>query len=170
MHGIQRVIFLDPTPFYDRAAYLLDPFARQQKSLDFKVLWPKSTQVCSCGCGKQLPERRTRWATDSCNAYANQVDRIIRGDLAVVRRYLDLYYGKACAHCKRSDRQIYDEEIRHLPAHHHRRKINTLSVDHIIPVSQGGGGSWLSNFQFLCHNCHVIKTRQDNGQRVSLTT
>lgn len=33
-------------------------------------------------------------------------------------------------------------------------------ADHIIPVSEGGGGCGLSNYQTLCIRCHKIKTHK----------
>lgn len=38
---------------------------------------------------------------------------------------------------------------------------NLWHADHIIPVSQGGGESSLSNVQTLCVVCHQIKTKED---------
>lgn len=41
--------------------------------------------------------------------------------------------------------------------------VSPLKVDHIFPVKLGGGGGWLSNYQLLCHKCHVEKTNEDFG-------
>jgi len=97
---------------------------------------------CSCGCGAALVGRRRRWATNECTKFALGVWAIIDGQVGTFEYYVGKYNGKKCAGC-RSRRQ--------------------LKVDHIVPVKHGGGGCWLSNFQLLCHACHVIKTNKDFG-------
>jgi len=38
-----------------------------------------------------------------------------------------------------------------------------LEVDHIRPVARGGAMFDMGNLQTLCRDCHIDKTRVDNG-------
>ncbi|MDB5261873.1 MAG: endonuclease, partial [Adhaeribacter sp.] len=97
---------------------------------------------CSCGCGSALTGRRRRWSSDDCTKFATTVWAIIDGQAGVFEYYVAKYQGRKCAGCgSRRD----------------------LKVDHVMPVKHGGGGCWLSNFQLLCHPCHVNKTKIDFG-------
>ena len=40
-------------------------------------------------------------------------------------------------------------------------------VDHIIPISKGGDWFDGDNLQSLCHECHSLKTRADEGKAVN---
>lgn len=42
------------------------------------------------------------------------------------------------------------------------RSTDRVQVDHVTPVSQGGGHD-LENLQVLCHRHHMIKTAQEGG-------
>ncbi|RDC63951.1 HNH endonuclease [Adhaeribacter pallidiroseus] len=98
--------------------------------------------ICSCGCGQALWGRRKRWASDDCTAFALAIWAIIDGQVGKFEYFVTKYNSKKCAVCG---------SRRH------------LKVDHIVPVKHGGGGCWLSNYQLLCHSCHVIKTNKDFG-------
>ena len=37
-----------------------------------------------------------------------------------------------------------------------------LEVDHVVPLSQGGGND-LDNLQVMCRSCHRAKTQADQG-------
>ena len=39
---------------------------------------------------------------------------------------------------------------------------NEITLDHIVPTSQGGAAYDIDNMQTLCNKCHVEKTRQEN--------
>ncbi|QNF35851.1 HNH endonuclease [Adhaeribacter swui] len=97
---------------------------------------------CSCGCGAALLGRRKRWATDDCSQFALAVWAIIDGQVGKFEYFVAKYNGRKCAVC---------------------RSRRDLKVDHIVPVKHGGGGCWLSNYQLLCHSCHVQKTNKDFG-------
>lgn len=43
-----------------------------------------------------------------------------------------------------------------------------IKVDHVVPVKLGGGACWLSNYQLLCHDCHVGKTNTDFGWKAKI--
>lgn len=142
----QRVLFFDPAEIYSRLK--IEPFARHQlpEHIGMQLMFPKQeAKVCSCGCGKELTGRRTRWATDECAHFAVDVYRIIYGQPDVIKFYLKKYHGHKCK-CGR---------------------VRKMKVDHIVPVKHGGGGCWLSNYQFLCHACHVQKTNTDFGWKSS---
>lgn len=51
-----------------------------------------------------------------------------------------------------------------IPKHRAYRK-SLWDVDHIIPVSEGGGSCGLENLQTLCWKCHQEKTKQDAIRR-----
>ncbi|CAA9275093.1 MAG: hypothetical protein AVDCRST_MAG95-2977 [uncultured Adhaeribacter sp.] len=144
-----RVLFFDPAEIYRRLP--IDYFKRLQSQLVFKDMFPdRQTGFCSCGCGSALAGRRRRWATDDCAKFALAVWAIIDGQAGTFEYYVAKYKGRKCAVCG-SRRQ--------------------LKVDHIVPVKHGGGGCWLSNFQLMCHSCHVEKTNTDFGwkQKASKT-
>ena len=44
-------------------------------------------------------------------------------------------------------------------------KIDSLEVDHIIEIADGGPEFELSNLQTLCWNCHLLKTAKSNHDR-----
>ena len=137
----KRVLFFNPAEIYERTQ--VDVYRRIQNQLEFSILFPKKEgKLCACGCDALLSGRRTRWATNECARFAAEVWRIIDGQTPHIAAYLRRYYGYSCAACGVT---------------------NSLKVDHIIPVKHGGGGSWLNNFQLLCHSCHVIKTNSDFG-------
>lgn len=142
----KRILFFDPVGVYQNQP--VDVYKRVQGSLEFGKLFPSKTdKTCACGCGLPLSGRRTRWATKSCGAFAIAVWEIIDGRQAAIRKFVTLYNGGwKCAVCG-SKHQV--------------------RVDHIVPVKHGGGGCWLNNYQLLCHQCHVLKTKQDFGWKVS---
>lgn len=136
-----RVIFFDPAPVYQRLT--INPYSRLQAHLAFKDMFPdRKDGLCSCGCQAPLTGRRRRWASDDCSKFALAVWAIIDGQPGTFEYYVAKYNGRKCAVC---------------------RSRRDLKVDHIVPVKHGGGGCWLSNFQLLCHGCHVEKTNKDFG-------
>ena len=140
-----RVLFFDPKEIYGKVN--IQAHARRQvpENIGMQLMFPKPAEkICACGCGEPLQGRRTRWASDECASFAVDVYRIIYGQLDVVKFYLKKYYGYRCK-CGR---------------------VRKLKVDHIIPIKHGGGGCWLSNYQFLCHDCHVQKTNADFGWKM----
>ncbi len=136
-----RVIFFDPRLIYTRLS--IDCYRRNQTHLTFKDLFPDyQSGICSCGCGQALLGRRKRWVSDDCTEFALAIWAIIDGQVGKFEYFVTKYNGKKCAVCG---------SRRH------------LKVDHIVPVKHGGGGCWLSNYQLLCHSCHVTKTNKDFG-------
>ncbi|WP_218033540.1 HNH endonuclease [Adhaeribacter aerolatus] len=142
----ERVIFFDPQDIYTQVK--INAFRRIQSHLAFPDMFPdRKDGLCSCGCGIALTGRRRRWATNDCTKFATAVWAIIDGQVGTYEYYLGKYQGRKCAVC---------------------RSRRNLKVDHIIPVKYGGGGCWLSNFQLLCHACHVEKTNADFGWKQPL--
>lgn len=135
----KKVIFYDPSIFY--STHIINHFERFP-TVSITSIFPKNKGVCGCGCNAKLDGRRTRWATDDCMNFAQAVWAIISGQVQTISFYLRRYYGDKCFRCDCT---------------------TDLKVDHIIPVKHGGGGGWLSNYQFLCHSCHVKKTNEDFG-------
>ena len=137
----KRVLFLDPTEIYCRIS--IKPWLRVQTHLTFPEMFPvKADGTCACGCGVPLSGRRRRWATSDCTKFATTVFAIIDGQTKAISTFTKKYFGARCRVCG-------------------TRK--GLKADHVVPVKHGGGGCWLSNFQLLCHSCHVTKTNQDFG-------
>jgi 5-methylcytosine-specific restriction endonuclease McrA len=145
-----RVLFLDPKSIYDRIN--VNHFVRVQ-SISIADIFPLNENLCGCGCGSQVTGRRRRWAKDSCKYFAQAVWGIINGHSEIISSYLNLYNGSiACVKCGLTD--SYKEFKNGM-------SVNAIHKDHIIPVFKGGGGCWLSNYQYLCDACHKEKTKND---------
>ncbi len=148
----ERILFFDPTALYERIGHLIDPHKRHQ-SLGMETLFPKIEKFCACGCGKLAkqsdvfkedgitPTWQRKWHSDVCGAFASDVLSIINNYFGRPTFYIKLYNGHKCVGCSH---ETYD-----------------LELDHIIGVKQGGGGCWLSNYEFKCKKCHVSKTNKD---------
>ena len=133
-------ILFDPGYAYQNAFHLIDPYSRTQTGLNKGNLFPKLEKVCNCGCGNAAKY----WYKNHGNI-AWLVTSIIRGDTSIIRKLLYYYYGYVCSACG-------DDCT---------TKLAQLDADHIIPVKHGGGGSWLSNYVWLCKTCHNDKTNKD---------
>lgn len=145
-----KVLFLDPKPIYDRIK--VNHFSRIQ-SVSIGDMFPLNGNLCGCGCGAELTGRKRRWATDGCKYFAQAVWGIINGHSEIISSYLRLYNGTiACIECGLTD--SYKEYKNGLG-------VSAIHKDHIVPVFKGGGGCWLSNYQYLCDTCHKTKTKTD---------
>ncbi len=156
----KRVLAFDPSNVPN--LYTPKPFQRYQY-ISVLQLFPKVGNVCGCGCGVELTGRQRRWATEDCQSYAVAVWGIIAGRSDTIQRYMRKYHGWKCSLCGCEDKG------------HEMGANGTVSwikIDHIIPVKLGGGACWLSNYQLLCHECHVPKTNKDFNwrQRIELPT
>ena len=158
-----RIMFFDPTDIYKEIGNLVDPYSRRQPKVGMAHLFHNEGKICACGCGKELTGRKTRWATKECGDFASRIYFIITGDTQTIKFYLEKYYGNKCVRCNRTETQIFDEDVRELPKSNMRAWRSVLEVDHVIAVKNGGGGSWLKNYQLLCFNCHLEKTNEDFG-------
>lgn len=150
----KRVFFFDPTPLYERIneAKVLNPFQRQC-TVSMTFLFINEDNKCGCGCGKELSGRKKRWASKECSDFAFAVFAIIGGYTNTLRNYRSLFIGGAkCEIC--NDIPQYEP----------------LELDHIYPVKFGGGGGWLSNYQFKCKQCHREKTNKDFGFKQNVVT
>lgn len=127
------------------------PYSRTQ-NVSILDLFPKNGKICGCGCGQEITGRKSRWATEDCQSYAVAVRFIIYGAGHTIKWYLRKYHGWVCQKCGGNDKG-------------HEMGANGtvawIKIDHIIPVKLGGGACWLSNYQLLCHDCHVGKTNKD---------
>lgn len=68
--------------------------------------------------------------------------RLLNGDAGFVRSILLKIHGDTCCNCG----------------------AGKTVADHIVAVCNGGGACWLNNYQLLCGNCHVTKTRLDSNK------
>ena len=146
----KRVVFFDPKPIYDRIQ--VNPFLRVQ-GVSITNMFPENGNICACGCGAELNGRRKRWSSDKCKYFAQAVWGIINGYSEVISSYLKLYYSHvACIECGLTDEyKLMKNGLSY----------SSIHKDHIIPVHKGGGGCWLSNYQYLCEEHHKIKTKKD---------
>lgn len=145
-----RVLFLDPKPIYERIE--VNHFERVQ-SVPIGKMFPENGNLCGCGCGAELSGRRKRWATNECMYFAQAVWGIINGHSEIISSYLRLYNGiVACVGCGLTEEY---KEFKNGVV------VSAIHKDHIIPVHKGGGGCWLSNYQYLCDTCHKQKTKND---------
>ena len=150
-HIHKRVFFFDPTSVYERIneLNLLNPYQRHC-SVSMMHLFHNIENKCACGCNQELSGRQKRWASKECSVFAVYVFDIIAGRQQTLRKLRSLFVGGL--HCEVCGIQGYDV---------------SLELDHIIPVKHGGGGGWLSNYQFKCKKCHREKTNMDFGFKQS---
>lgn len=138
----ERVLFFDPTDIYERIGDKIDPF-RRIFSIPINWMFPSIEGFCSCGCGAELKGKGRRWATQHCSNFAWNVRNIICNAHQIPGFYISKYSdGIPC--CDGKDR-------------------SNVQLDHIVGVKHGGGGAWLPNYQYLCHDCHRKKTNKDFG-------
>jgi 5-methylcytosine-specific restriction endonuclease McrA len=143
---MRRVMFFDPREIIKRVK-----IDHNLRNPSFSVIqaFPSNGNKCACGCGAELVGRRKRWATKECHDFATTIQLIFMCYPNTISKYLRKYYGYNCIECGCEDKS--------------HGEVSWIKVDHIIPVKHGGGGGWLSNYQLLCHDCHVKKTKEDFG-------
>lgn len=143
----KRVFFFDPTPLYEKINEhgVLDPFKRQH-TVSMKFLFESTGNKCACGCGEELSGRRKKWASKDCMNFALAVFYIISGYSSIIRSFRSAFIGGyKCEVC--GEKELFEP----------------MELDHLHPVKFGGGGGWLSNYQFKCKKCHREKTNRDFG-------
>lgn len=147
----ERVLFFDPAPVYARVGHLIDPFKRHA-GLSMEQVFPKLEGQCACGCDKPPKSGegwQRKWATDECQEFASDVLSIINNYFGKPAKYITRYAGEVCSECTNT---------------------HCLELDHIVGVKQGGGGCWLSNYRWLCKDCHTDKTNKDFKRKEYKTT
>lgn len=123
----------------------LDPFQRIQSTLGMRACYPDRLDgTCACGCRGELKGRRTRWATEDCCDAAYRAMAVHAGSSSTIRFLLLLRDRGVCANCDGGRREA--------------DLLGPWEADHILAVSEGGGGLGLDNFQTLCTGCHREKT------------
>lgn len=144
---IKRALLVDPAPFYERLRYSFNPFTRYN-FVRFDVMFPDLNDgKCICGCGNELKKNQKKWYSADCQRFAMAAWNIVScRQPDIINFYLSKYYDKlVCAECGEPFKDL----------------------DHIIPCKDGGGGSWLSNYQLLCESCHAKKTAIENNWKKS---
>jgi 5-methylcytosine-specific restriction endonuclease McrA len=154
-----RALFFDPTDVYSRLHTFFNPFQRNNPISINAIFLQGDKNLCSCGCGVALTGRRTSWANEECALYASYVREVFYCRPDWIYSLLSLYSGEVCTECGRTADEVYNQDIKNST----NTNTSALKVDHIHPVKLGGGGSWLPNYQLLCHKCHVPKTCEDFG-------
>jgi 5-methylcytosine-specific restriction endonuclease McrA len=94
-------------------------------------------------CRRAVQPPKMNWCSKACITAA----LIRKGDAGVVRRELRKRDKGICARCGVDAR--YDG----------------WEADHIMPVSEGGGGCDLDGYRTLCIPCHKIETAQLAARR-----
>lgn len=178
--GDLRILLFDPTDVYKKiysdTTTEKQSFShyKRRNQINMSVIFPDNVdKTCACGCGRKLTGRRRRWFSDECSRFAFTVHQIISGDVNTIRHTLTRILGEeSCNACGVKDSDIprrmfrpedetdlskrlklWNKEIKEMA--------NKIHVEHIVPVHKGGGGCWLSNYQFLCESCHKEKTKRD---------
>jgi len=146
---IKRVLMFDPINV--PKLFSVKQYQRRQ-IVSVLDLFPVNGNLCGCGCGQEVKKPKRRWATEECELFAVNVRFIIAGHTATISKFMRRYYGWNCAKCGCEDKG-HDMGA--------NGSVSWIKVDHIIPVKLGGGSCWLSNYQLLCHDCHVGKTNND---------
>lgn len=127
-------------------------------------------------CGKLPPPSRSTFCSDDCvHEYR------LRSDVKYLRSYVFARDKGVCAACG-LDTLVTSQELSRLteglrksrclalgfPWHRGKPGGSLWDVDHVLPVSEGGGPDqreYLSNLQTLCVPCHKLKTQADRIRR-----
>lgn len=162
-----RLVMFDPTEVYQRIykhseKLKMTKFSHYKRfnSIWMDVLFPTFEKgFCACGCDRKLEGRARRWFSKECTQFASSVFNVISGKSEAIRFYLrEINGGYICSSCGINERVASDMYYRETKS----GIVNScIHLDHIIPVHQGGGGCWLSNYQFLCVGCHREKTKNE---------
>jgi 5-methylcytosine-specific restriction endonuclease McrA len=139
-----RVATFNPTKIFEAIRPHISVFKRSQ-GLPMQFYFKSKDGFCACGCGNKLTGRKTVWHSSECNDFGYDVYAILNGQTGTLVNYLNIIHGYICKSCGTSK--------------------GILHADHIVAVMNGGGFSWLNNFQLLCSKCHKIKTIKDHNQR-----
>lgn len=146
----ERVLYFDPTDLYVKIAPKMD-YKKRHQGLGMDVVFPKIYGICACGCGEKTkiysPTSSKKFASDGCQKFASDILSIINNYFGKPAKYMKIYSGHVCDECK-------DESKKY-----------TLELDHIVGVAHGGGGCWLSNYRWLCKDCHNAKTNKSFGHK-----
>lgn len=171
-----RILTVDPMPYFERAHTLPDfsHYKRYNTIFSETIFPPIGEKICACGCGKQLTGRRRRWATEQCRIFAFHVTQILSGRTEIIRLIMEQIYSGNCFSCGKSEKDFppktkwpernhyTNQEEYDKACNRHMHELSAkIHLDHIIPVQKGGGCGWLSNYQFLCINCHKEKSKKE---------
>lgn len=153
-----KIFQLDPGPFYEKVIHQLNPFKRQNWLLMEHLFPDLQNGLCSCGCEKELSGRRTRWSSDECKILPLQIFSILTGRSEHIKSILFQVYEYKCFKCERSNKDFNDGYT------------SNIHLEHTLSVKHGGGGCWLSNYKFMCVDCHRNKTNADFGWKTKQKT
>lgn len=151
----QRILQLDPSFIYEVLDDQLDPFVRKNHINIERAFPEKKDGHCDCGCGQKLEGRKRRWATDECSRFIFQIHSILTGRSEFIRYILNAVYDYRCGKCGRSEDDFPRKEAKN------GLWCSPIHLEHTLAVQHGGGGCWLSNYTFMCVDCHKIKTRSE---------
>jgi hypothetical protein len=158
----KKVVLFDPSEIYSRITF--DKFKRRQ-SFGIGTLFPNEKGFCACGCGEALTGRQTRWKSENCQKVPLGVLYVLNGDTDYIGRLMQTYLPHRCSSCDCENYLIESKKIGWGGREIINHSASGLQVDHILAVQNGGSGTWLGNYQFLCHRCHSVKTKRDNLEK-----
>jgi hypothetical protein len=142
----KRVFAFDSTQLIPRVRGYIEAnggMNERHSSIPVGVLFPHEQKTkCACGCGRYLLGRRRKYATDECAQFVTYAFMIVAGYTDVICAMLSMLHGYKCSidGCCEKD---------------------SLQVDHIVAVVNGGSLAWLSNYRLICPEHHKLKTKQD---------
>lgn len=129
---------------------------------------------CAFCHSKPLPKRHRRWCSTACAE-----EGLIRSNANFARQKVFARDKGVCAQCgvdtqvlergswklrdlvwrlKLDGRYDWAEALRMAAVPYAIRSVHTWEMDHIIPVSEGGGMCGLDNLRTLCRACHRATT------------
>lgn len=150
-----RILQTDPLPFYERLGDRINPYKRHNW-ITKEMLFPlRDDKICACGCEQPVTGRRSRWASQECVIFTNQVYLILYGKSDFIKILMNEVYDYRCCKCGRCSDDFPRKESKNC------MWITPIHLEHTLAVQNGGGGCWVSNFTFMCVDCHKIKTKQD---------
>ncbi len=152
---------------------------------------PNGRGFCK-GCEKEVPKGRLCWCSKECveeqlirSDPAHAALRVAQRDsgvcarchvdtnrLAKAMRWADYvsYFWRTGRHCPVPCEDpgyrphVYGRIARHFLPDMGFTKVHLWEMDHIVPVSEGGGECGLDNLRTLCIPCHHVETKKLRGR------
>jgi len=155
----RRLFQFDPTPVYEAISDKINAYQRNNY-VPMEWVFPSNEEkICRCGCGAKCEGRRSSWATEECSIFGRQVLCILIGKADFIKVALNEVYDYRCCKCGKCS-----DDIPAKPSQY-GMICTPIHLEHTLPVHQGGGACWLSNFTFMCVDCHKIKSKSERSRK-----